>query len=306
MDPIGAINPRTDSTLVLGRQAQARGHELWYYTPDALTYCDGDITATARRVTFFDDEAHYYELGETASLNLRELDVVLLRQDPPFNMTYLSTTYLLEQLEPEVLVVNSPAGVRNLPEKIFPTLLREFMPPTMISADLAQIERFRAEHKDIIVKPLFGFGGRSVLRIAPGDENFAALLEMQFAGNKEPVMVQRFLPEVKTGDRRLIMVDGEIGGIMGRIPAEHEIRANFRVGGTAVPAKLTPKQREICAILGPLLKKHGLIFAGIDFIGDWLTEVNLTSPTGLAAMNRLYNNKLEAKIWDVIEAKVKA
>jgi glutathione synthase len=199
-------------------------------------------------------------------------------------------------------VVNHPVHVRNLPEKIFPFLLREFMPPTLISSDSAAILEFRKEHKDLIIKPLYGYGGRSIIRIKPDDDNLDTLLEMHLASSKEPLIIQKFLPEVKNGDRRIILIDGKVGGVMGRIPAEHEIRANFRVGGSPAKAELTPRQRELCDAMGPILKDHGLIFTGADVIGDWLTEVNITSPTGLMHMNRLYDLHLEADIWDAIES----
>ncbi len=304
MDPLESLKPQTDSTLLLGLEAQARGYELYYYTPDKLSWRDGAITAVAQHITLHPDPAHYYDLGEALTLDLKTMDVVLLRQDPPFDMAYISTTYILEQLHPKTLVVNHPTSVRNHAEKLFPMLFRQFTPPTLVSADVREIEHFRSDHKDIVIKPLYGFGGHSVLRLKPDDDNFHALMEMLFAESKEPWVVQKFLPEVKTGDRRIILIDGEIGGIMGRIPAEHEIRANFRVGGTAVKAELTPRQREICEALGPLLKEKGLIFAGLDVIGDWLTEINITSPTGLAPMNRLYGKFGSARreeIWDAIE-----
>jgi len=227
---------------------------------------------------------------------------VLLRQDPPFNMTYLSTTYLLEQVMSEALVVNNPVAVRNFPEKIFPTLLEHYMPPTLITADVRAIEDFRRDEKDIVIKPLYGFGGRAVLRIKPDDQNFHALMEMNFTNNKEPVMVQRFLPEVTTGDRRIIMLDGEVAAIFGRSPADDDIRANMRVGGTAVKADLTAKQASMCEELGEMLREEGILFSGVDMIGDYLTEINTTSPTGLAAANALYGTRLESNFWDVVES----
>lgn len=303
MDPTDSIKFATDSTLRLGLEAHARGYALWYYTPDKLTYLQGDITAECTRITFYDDPDHFYDLGETARLNLREFDVILLRQDPPFDMTYLSTTYILERLAPDVLVVNDPAGVRNNPEKLFPTLFKEFMPPTLVTADLKEISHFRKEHKDIVIKPLYGFAGHAVTRVKPRDDLAKAYKEA-FGGSREPVMAQPFLPEVKTGDRRIILIDGKVGGVMARIPAEDDFRANFRVGGSPAKAELTKRQKEICAALEPELKKRGLLFAGIDVIGDYLTEVNVTSPTGIAAMNTLYGFKLQEKIWDAIEARL--
>jgi glutathione synthase len=302
MDPVASIKPVTDSTLKLGLEAQKRGYKQYYYTPYKLSCLNGDITAVAQSITWFDDQKKWFELGAEEKINLSDMDVVLLRQDPPFDMTYLSTTYLLERIHPKTLVVNNPAGVRNHPEKLFPVMYKQFMPPTLITADVKEIDHFRTQYRDIVIKPLYGYGGRSVMHLKPEDDNFQAVMELMFAQGKEPVMVQPFLPEVKTGDRRIILADGKIAGVMGRIPAEHEIRANFRVGGTAAKAEITPKQREICEALAPELKKEGLIFVGLDVIGDWLTEINITSPTGIPAMNRLYGIQVESAIWDAIEA----
>jgi len=306
MDPVAGINPRSDSTLLLGIEACKRGHTVYYYTPDKLTYVQGKVTASAHPITFFQDPSHYYELKEAQTLDLATMDVVLLRQDPPFNMAYITTTHLLEMLPPKVLIVNDPASVRNHPEKIFPLQFREFMPPTLVSSDLSEIEHFRTAHKDIIIKPLYGHGGRSVLRIRPEDDNLATILEMHRATGYEPLMVQAFLPEVKSEDRRIVLMDGNVSGVLGRIPAEHEIRANMRVGGTPAKAELTPKQREICEVLGPIFKAKGLLFVGLDVIGDYLTEINITSPTGLVQLNALYGIKLEATFWDAVEARLGA
>jgi glutathione synthase len=301
MDPLGSINPATDSTLLMMLEAQARGHELWHYTPDKLTWHDGNITASAHHVKVHVDPNHHYDMGAESIINLKQMDVVLLRQDPPFNMEYITTTYILEQLHPDTLVVNNPTAVRDLPEKLFPTLMRQLMPPTLITADVKEIESFRDEHKDIVLKPLYGYAGRSVVRVSKDSGNLHSLVEMFFSHNREPLIAQKFLPEVKTGDRRIIIIDGKLAGIMGRIPAEGEIRANFRVGGTAAKVEITKRQQEICEMLGPELKKRGLIFAGVDTIGDWLTEINITSPTGFPAMNRLYGKKLEADFWNAVE-----
>lgn len=300
MDPIEFINPRSDSSLLLGLEAQRRGYELYYYTPDKLTYRHGKITAQGHRVTLYPEPKHYFDLGESLSIDLSSMDVVLLRQDPPFNMAYITTTHMLELLMPKTKVVNNPASVRNHPEKLFPIAFRQYMPITLITADIKEIERFYHEYKDIVVKPLYGYGGRDVLRFTQNDDLHAAL-EAQLAENREPVMVQPFLPEVKTGDRRIIMIGGKLGGVMGRIPAEHEFRANFRVGGSPAKAKLTPRQSEICDALGPALRDKGILFAGIDVIGDYLTEINITSPTGMVQMNALYGIKLEASFWDTLE-----
>lgn len=305
MDYIESINPKSDSTLLLGIEACRRGYEVFYYTPDKLTYKDGFITAKAYPIQFFDDVSNYYKLGDEFVLDLRTLNVVLLRQDPPFDMNYLSTTYILEMLAPDVLVVNNPASVRNLPEKIFPTIFRQFMPPTLISSDELEIKNFFTEHKDIILKPLYGHGGRAILHLKDGDDNFNPLLEMIFSANREPIIAQKFLPEVRTEDRRIILIDGEVAGVLGRVPEQGEIRANLRVGGIGAKAELTVKQQEICEALRQPLKDNGLIFVGLDVIGDYLTEINITSPTGLRSINKLHGVQLERNIWNAIEAKVK-
>lgn len=305
MDHIESIKPQTDSTLLLALEAQGRGHKIWYYMPEHLSMAGDKITARANHISFFDDHKKYHELGAEEKIDLNNMDVVLLRQDPPFNMTYLTTTYILERLSPKVLVTNNPASVRNLPEKIFPVQFAQYMPPTLISADIAEIASFRDAQGEIVVKPLYGYAGRSVVHLKKGDNNFAAIMEIMFAGGKEPLMAQKFLPEVKTGDRRVIFADGKVAGAMARLPAEGEIRANFRVGGTAAKAELSAKQKEICEAIGPALKKRDIIFAGVDLIGDWLTEINITSPTGIPAMNRLYGKKIESEIWDAIEARMK-
>ena len=303
MDKLSSINPKGDSTLRLGAEATRRGHELFYYTPDTLALReDGHLVARAYPVKFWSDRAEFYELGDAQMLDLEEVDVVLLRQDPPFDMTYISTTYLLEMLK-NPLVINRPNSVRDHPEKLFPLAFRQFMPPTIVSSDTQELARFRDAHGDIVIKPLYGFGGRGVFRLKPGDDNFLSLLEALFAQSKEPVMAQKFLPEVKNADRRIILIDGEMCGIFGRIPAGDEIRANMRVGGVPAKAELTEKQREICNTLKPVLKEKGLLFVGLDCIGDWLTEINITSPTGLAAITNLYGVRLEEKFWDVVESK---
>jgi len=302
MDPLESINPKSDSTLLMAREAQSRGHEIFYYTPRHLTYREGSVLARGRKVQFLENQESFFTLGDIWHEPLHDMDVVLLRQDPPFDMTYLTTTYLLEQVMTEALVVNNPVSVRNFPEKIFPTLLEHYMPPTLITADVQAIEEFRRDFSDIVVKPLYGYGGRAVLRIKPDDQNFHALMEMMFAASKEPVMVQRFLPEVATEDRRIIMLDGEVAAVFGRVPAEDELRANMRVGGVPAKASLTPKQMGMCEELGEMLREEGILFAGVDMIGDYLTEINTTSPTGLAAANALYGIKLEANFWDVVES----
>ena len=329
MDPPGTMKYATDTTLRLALEAQRRGHAVWVFTPDKLTQRGDAITATAERTTFYDRPDAMFETRESARLDLSEMRVILLRQDPPFDMAYLSTTYLLERLQPKVLVVNDPASVRNHPEKLFPVVFSEFMPPTLVTADSAEIAAFRREFSDIVIKPLYGYAGHDVVRVKPGDpylhpflnphpaplprerESLTSPSPFQGEGRdegafnlREPVMVQPFLPEVKTGDRRIILIDGEIGGTMARIPAEDDFRANFRVGGHPEKAEITLRQQEICEALRPALKRLGIVLAGIDCIGDYLTEINITSPTGIPAMNRLYGYTLEARVWDAIESKL--
>jgi glutathione synthase len=301
MDPIESINPKSDSTLLLGVEAIRRSYEVWHYTPGALSVRDGSVSARARRITFYDNAERYHEFGEARTLNLHDMDVVLLRQDPPFDMGYITSTYVLDMLAPKTLVVNNPTSVRNRVEKLFPVMFRKFMPPTLISGNATDIAAFGKEHKDIVLKPLYGFGGRSVFRTGVGDGNFQALLEMLLAKDEGPLVAQKFLPEVKDGDRRIVMIDGKISGAIGRIPAQGEIRANMRVGGTPAKAELTKRQRDICDAVGLVLKKEGLLFVGLDTIGDWLTEINITSPTGIRAINNLYGVNLEREFWDVVE-----
>ena len=304
MDPVEGINPRSDSTLLLGVEAGLRGYEIFCYEPKSLSIEGGDITAQGRPVVFRNDPRDYVSTGDWRRIDLREMRVVLMRQDPPFDMHYITATYLLEQLQPEVFVTNDPASVRNSPEKIFPLQFVEFMPPTLISADDSAIRAFRAEHKDIIVKPLYGHGGNAVFRMKEEDGNFTALMEYFFTRSHEPMIFQKFLPEVASEDRRIILVDGKVSGIMGRTPMAGEHRANFRVGGTAKAAELSSRQQRICDAVGPECKKRGLLFVGLDVIGDWLTEINVTSPTGLTGMNKLYGKQIEREIWDAIEGKL--
>ncbi len=304
MDPIESINVDADSTFVLALEAQARGHLLYHYGPHDLALRQGRLRARARRLKVFRATGgRHFELGEPESIDLATVDVVLMRQDPPFDLAYITATHLLEQIHPATLVVNDPASVRNAPEKLFVTHFLELMPPTLITRDRIEIEQFRAEHKDIIVKPLFGNGGAGVFRLKPEDENLGSLLEMFGAMNREPLMIQRYIPEVRAGDKRIILIDGEPAGAVLRVPAVGEARANLHVGGTAVKAALTPREREICATIGPALRARGLIFVGIDVIGDYLTEINVTSPTGLQEISRFDGTNLAAQIWQAIEAK---
>ncbi len=304
MDAPERLSPKGDSTIIMALEAQIRGHKLSYYDTMSLQLLNNVLYADVTPITFRDPHIHddWYELGETSRQSLHEADVILMRQDPPFDIHYITATHLLEHVHPDTLVVNDPFHVRNCPEKIFPILFSDYMPETLITASHAAILSFLDEHKDIIIKPLHGHGGHGIFRLRTGGDNTLALLEMLAERDEGAMMAQRFLPEVSDGDRRIILIDGKVEGVLGRIPDEGEIRANFRVGGTAAEAALTPKQKEICAAIGPELRKRGLLFVGLDVIGDWLTEINVTSPTGLRGVKDLYGTKPEVAIWDAIES----
>jgi glutathione synthase len=304
MDHVSSIDIAGDSTFVLGLEAQKRGYELLHYEPSRLAMLDGRILAKTEPMTLKREKGNHFTLGEASVTDLADVDVVLMRQDPPFDMAYITATHLLEHIHPKTLVVNDPREVRNAPEKLFVTRFPEFMPPTLITADRQHILAFRAEHKDIIVKPLFGNGGAGVFHIAPGDENLNALLEMFSENFREPLIVQKYLPAVREGDKRIILIDGEVAGGTNRVPAEGEARSNMHVGGKPVKTDLTAREMEICEALGPELKSRGLIFVGIDVIGGLMTEINVTSPTGIQEINRFNDVTLEADIWDAIEAKL--
>jgi glutathione synthase len=301
MDPLDAINPKGDSTLLLMVEAQKRGYRLFHYTANTLAFENGAIHARGHFVTVQDNPADHYQLLEPATVNLREAEVVWMRQDPPFDMAYITATHILEALAPDTLVLNNPAQVRNCPEKWFVNQFPEFLPPTLISTDIAAMQDFRQRHKDIIIKPLYGYGGNAVFRIKEDDGNFHALLEWILSVSNEALVVQKFLPEVKNGDIRVILVDGKVAGQIGRVPALGEIRSNFRVGGSAATMEPSTRQRIICEALEDELKKRGLLFVGIDLIGDYLTEINVTSPTGLRPVNAAYGTTLESDIWDAAE-----
>jgi glutathione synthase len=305
MDPIESVKIAADSTFALALEAQARGHNLLYYGPRQLTFRDGKVTAPVRPLTVRPVKGDHFTLGEAKVFDLSLADVVLLRQDPPFDMGYITTTHLLERLQPGTLVVNDPAEVRNAPEKLFVTRFKDLMPPTLITSDPAEIRSFRAEYGDIVLKPLYGNGGAGVFRLKPEDENLGSLLEMYSAFYREPIMVQRYLPEVRQGDRRIILIDGEFAGAINRVPAVGEARSNMHVGGKATPVEASARDLEICRTIGPELKKRGLIFAGIDVIGDWLTEINVTSPTGIQEVKRFGGPDGAALIWDAIEKRRK-
>ncbi len=306
MDPLDSIDIDADSSFVLALEAQERGHAVWHYQPRDLAFEDGRLWARARPMTVRRVLGDHFTLGAAETVDLGAMDVVHMRQDPPFDMSYITATHLLEHIHPRTLVVNDPAEVRNAPEKLFMIRFPELLPPTLITRNAERITAFRAEHGDIIVKPLYGNGGAGVFHVTPGDENLNALIEM-FAGiNREPVMVQAYLPQVREGDKRIILVDGKAAGAINRIPAEGEARANMHVGATPVKSSLTAREREICETIGPELEARGLIFVGIDVIGGFLTEINVTSPTGIQEINRFDGTRLEADIWDATEARFQA
>ena len=303
MDPIETVNIDGDSTFALMLEAQRRGHAMWHYEVRDMSLRGTALSATARTVTVQRVQNDHYTFGNAATQDLGQMDVILMRQDPPFDMAYITATHMLEHVQPGTLVVNDPAQVRNAPEKLLVTHFPELMPPTLITWDTAAIRAFRAEHGDIIVKPLFGNGGAGVFRIKPDDENLASLLEMHFARSREPLMIQRYEAAVRQGDKRIILIDGEPRGAVNRVPAAGEARSNMHVGGRPERSELTVREREICARIGPYLREKGLIFVGIDVIGDYLTEINVTSPTGLQEIARFDGVDLAAEIWDVIEQK---
>ncbi len=305
MDPMITVDIEGDSTFALMLEAQARGHALWHYETAAMWLDGATLKARAHPVTVRRQQGDFYRFGEPAVLDLGQLDVVLMRQDPPFDMGYITATHLLEHVHPKTLVVNHPAAVRNAPEKLLVMRFPELMPPTLIARDRTAIREFRAKHSDIIIKPLFGNGGIGVFRLQPEDENLGSLLDMFFAQNREPLMIQRYEPAVRAGDKRIILIDGEPLGALNRVPAEGDSRSNMHAGGRPEKTVLTAREREICATIAPVLKAEGLLFTGIDVIGDYLTEINVTSPTGLQQIARFDGINLAAVIWEKIEAKVR-
>ena len=306
MDPIEKINIAGDSTFALMLEAQARGHRLCCYTPDRLSLADGKIVAQVQDAMVRDVAGDHVTLGALRRFDLAQVDVVLLRQDPPFDLAYITSTHLLEMLPARTLVINNPASVRNAPEKLFVLQFPQLMPPTLITRDKAEIEAFRAEHGEVVMKPLHGHGGASVFKLTGADPNFGSLFDLFAATFREQWVVQKFLPQVAKGDKRIILVDGEAAGAVNRVPAENDIRSNMVRGGAAAATELSPREREICETIGPELKKRGLVFVGIDVIDGWLTEINVTSPTGLRAIKRLGGPDIAARIWDAIEAKAQA
>jgi glutathione synthase len=303
MDPIGRINIRGDSTFALMLEAQQRGHQIVTYTPDRLALADGRAFATVQGIDVRDREGDHFTAGESRRAELTEFDVVLLRQDPPFDLAYVTTTHLLERIHPGTLVVNDPRSVRDAPEKLFVTEFPELMPPTLITRDLAEIKAFRARHGDIVMKPLYGKGGEAVFRLAPEDLNFGSLYDLFATTFREQWVVQKFLPEVRAGDKRIILVDGVFAGAVNRVPAADDLRSNMVRGAAPQATELTAREREICERIGPSLAERGLLFVGIDVIGGFLTEINVTSPTGIRAIKALGGPDIAALIWDRIEAK---
>ena len=302
MDPIEGVNSQTDTTFLMALNARERGHSLWVYQPERLALEDGRLTARARALDVRPVVGEHYSLGPPEVLDLATVDVVLMRQDPPFDLAYITATHLLEHVHPKTLVVNNPAEVRNAPEKLFVTHFPGVQPPTLVSRDLEAILDFRQRYPDMILKPLYGGGGSGVARLKPDDSNLEALLELHFALNREPVICQAFLPEVSAGDKRILLVDGEPAGVINRVPATGQVRSNLRVGGRAEAVDLTARDRELCAIIGPELRRRGLLFVGIDVIGSYLTEINVTSPTGAQQLKRFTGVDATALMWDRIEA----
>jgi len=306
MDPLEGINISGDSTFAVMLGAQARGHQLYHYRADALTWQDGRLYAGAHAVSVQAISGDHFRLGDFAILDLgRDVDVVLMRQDPPFDLGYITATHLLERIRDETLVVNDPAAVRDAPEKLWVLDFAEFMPPTAITRSLGVARKFLAEHGDIVVKPVHGFAGGSVFRIGPDGRNLASLIELFNRSYREPHVLQQFIPEIAAGDKRIVLVDGEVAGAVNRVPGEGEIRSNLAVGGKAAKTELTDREQEICAVLGPECRKRGLLFVGIDVIGGrWLTEINVTSPTGIVAIDSFNGSDTPGLIWDAIDRRL--
>ena len=302
-DPIELFQIEGDSTFAMMLEAQQRGHQLFYYHVKTLAYMDGRLSAEGHNVKVQDKKGAHFELGPKKRIDLATQDSILMRQDPPFDMGYITATHLLDMIHPKTLVVNDPTEVRNAPEKLFILKFPDLMPPTLITRDISEIDAFRREHHDVILKPLYGNGGAGVYRTNKTDQNFSSLLEMFGQLDNEPYIAQKYLPDVRKGDKRIILVDGKVAGAINRIPAEHDNRSNMHAGGQAAPTTLTKREHEICEAIGPELKKRGLIFTGIDVIGDYMTEINVTSPTGIRQVKKFGGADIAALIMDAIEAK---
>jgi len=303
MDPIGDIDINADSSFRLAEEAQARGHRLFYYTPDQLSYQEDRVLARGQDLTLRRDVGNHFDVGPMREQDLSQVDVIWLRQDPPFDMGYITTTHILDRVHPDTLVVNDPFWVRNYPEKLLVLDFPDLTPPTAIARDLETLKAFRARHGDVILKPLYGNGGAGVFKLSQGDSNLASLHELFSGINREPLIMQKFLPDVSAGDKRVILVDGEPVGAINRVPAAGETRSNMHVGGRPEKVALTDRDREICDRIGPLLREKGQVFVGIDVIGDFLTEINVTSPTGIQELERFDGVNIAEKIWEAIEAK---
>ncbi len=303
MDPIESINFDTDTSLILALEAQKRGHTLYHYLPRHLSLSGNKVLTRARPLQVRYEKGNHYTVGAEEIVDLGAFDIVLMRQDPPFDLAYITATHMLEHIQPRTCVFNDPAGVRNAPEKILVTHFPHLMPPTLISSDYREIENFRTEHKDLIVKPLYGHGGAGIFHVPPDSDNLGALIELYAGIYKEPVVIQKYMPEVREGDKRIVLIEGRPVGALLRIPAHNEVRTNMRVGGQAVHASLTKRDFDICEAIGPELRRRGLVLAGIDVIGGFITEVNVTSPTGLQVINRLENACLQSLAWDAFEAR---
>ena len=304
MDPIEAVNIESDTTFLQAMEAQNRGYPVWVYDFRTLALEDGRLFCRARPVTLRATLGDHVSFGDEVKLDLSEdVDVILMRQDPPFDMAYVTATYLLETVHPRTLVVNDPAEVRSAPEKLLVTRFPGLQPPTLISSDPVALVDFHRRHGDVVLKPLHGAGGSGVVRLKADDPNLEALIEIHAVGSRDPLVIQKFIPAVSKGDKRILLIDGEPVGAINRIPAEGAVRSNLHVGGTAAAVELTARDREICAAIGPTLRNRGLIFVGIDVIGDWLTEINVTSPTGAQQLKRFTGVDAAALMWDVIERK---
>ena len=301
MDHVSSITIKGDSTFALCLEAQRRGHHLFHYTPDRLSMRDGVVTARLEAMQLAEEQGRHFTLGEPVRTDLAEMDVVLLRQDPPFDMNYITSTHLLERLQPRTIVANDPAWVRNMPEKIFVTEFSDLMPETLITKDAAEVAAFRAEFGEIVMKPLYGNGGAGVFHLTRDDRNLSSFMETFALLFREPFIVQRYLPDVRKGDKRVILIDGEPVGAINRVPSDTDARSNMHVGGRAEPADITDRDREICARIGPALRERGQLFVGIDVIGDYLTEINVTSPTGIREVRRFGGADIAALFWDKIE-----
>ena len=303
MDPVGSVNIDADSTFRIGIEAQARGHSLFYFSPDRLAFVEGRVIARGHWIELRREKGNHVTFGPEVEVDLAEVDVVWLRQDPPFDMGYITSTHLLDMIHPKTLVVNDPFWVRNFPEKLLVLRFPQLTPPTAIARDLATIRAFKARHGDIILKPLYGNGGAGVFRLDENDRNLSSLYELFTSMSREPMIVQKFLPAVAKGDKRVILVDGEPVGAINRVPQAGETRSNMHVGGRPEKVGLTERDLEICRIIGPTLREKGQVFVGIDVIGDWLTEINVTSPTGIQELERFDGTNAAARIWQAIEAK---